>query len=77
MAILNKVKRKSAILDKVYAVISSSATVEAGALMQDYRLGEVDAIDDGTYAVVVTRTDWRGHAYLQDSGERRYEAVRD
>lgn len=73
MTILNKVKRKSAILDKVYAVISSNATVEAGAWLHSFREDDADVTDAGTYAVIISNTEWRGHAYLQDSGERRYE----
>lgn len=76
MAILNKVKRKSAILDKVYAVISTEATPQACAWMQTVRTDETDAADDGAYAVVVIRTEWRGRAQLQERRVERTEARR-
>lgn len=72
MSILNKVKRKSAILDKVYAVISSTATPQACAWAHHVRREENNVIDDGTFAVVVIKTEWRGHAYMQD---RRVEEI--
>ena len=76
LGILNKIKRKSAILDRVYAVISSSATVEAGAWMQDVRTEEMQAAEPDTFAVVISRTEWRGHAYLQSRRVEETEARR-
>ena len=76
MTIIDKVKRKSAILDKVYAFISSEASAEAGAWMHTFRHDEVDVADDGTFAVIVSRTNWGGHVYLQDKCEERIEVRR-
>ena len=76
MAILNKVKRKSAILDKVYAVISSTATPQACAWMQSVRTEDMQAADDGAFAVVVIRSEWRGRAQLQERRVERLEARR-
>ena len=72
MSILNKIKRKSAVLDRVYAVISSTATPQACAWAHHVRREENDVIDDGSYAVEVIHTEWRGHAYLQG---RRVEEI--
>lgn len=77
MLILNKIKRKSAILDKVYAVMSQSAAVEAGAWMQHVRTDDMEAAEPDTFAVIIMRTDWRGHAYLQDRRIEDIEARRD
>lgn len=73
MAIMNKVKRKSAILDKVFAVISSTATAEAGAWMQAFREDDVNVIDDGTFAVIVTNTDMPARIHVQDCCEQHIE----
>jgi len=65
MEILYKIKRKSAILDKVYAVNNMDADAEAGAWMQEVRTDDMVAIEPDTFEVVIMRTEWRGHGHLQ------------
>ena len=77
LGILNKIKRKSAILDKVFAVINMYADAEAGAWLQSVRTDEIDAIDTGTYKVIIIDTEWRGHAYLQSRRIDDMQARRD
>lgn len=76
MSILNKIKRKSAILDRIYAVIGSSATVEVGAWMQGVRTEEMQAAEPDTFAVVISGTDWRGHAHMQSRRTDEMQARR-
>ena len=65
MSILNKIKRKSAILDRVYAVMNMNADVEAGAWMQCVRTDEMTAVEPDTFEVVIMHAEWRGHGHLQ------------
>lgn len=76
MTILNKVKRKSAILDKVYAVISTAASVEAGAWLQHIRAEDTEAARSESFQVVILQTVWRGKTHLQELRVEETEARR-
>ena len=43
MGILSQVKRKSAVFDGLVAIESSTSTVDAGAIVHDYRVVTIDA----------------------------------
>ena len=77
LAILNKIKRKSAILDKVYAVINIDADAEAGAWMQGVRTDEMQAIQSPTFKVVIMHAEWRGRGHMQTTRIDDMQARRD